>query len=352
MARICFAIPDMNCGGAQCVVSEFANELAARGHELSILQIFRTGEPFYALDGHIRHLQPDTAYPKDARGLLLTMRWLRRTARQLRPDAVLAFHHRYNPFVMCSLLGTGIRIYVSDRCAPYAKPSPPAWNAKLAHLLYPRAAGVIAQTRLSAEEKSRYNRNVRIIPNPLRRVEVPGGIVREHLVVNVGRMDSGKGQEELLRAFSRLRDPRDWRLMLVGDGPQRERLEALTDELRLGERVRFTGARKDVDALLARSSIFAFASLSEGYPNALLEAMASGLCCISFDCVAGPSDIIAHERSGVLVPGGDIDAYARELQCLIDDESLRERYAREAVGVRQTNDIGRITDLLTDFIHC
>ena len=54
----------------------------------------------------------------------------------------------------------------------------------------------------------------------------------------------------------------------------------------------------------------------------------------------------------MLVPVGDIDAYARELQCLIDDESLRERYAREAVGVRQTNDIGRITDLLTDFIHC
>ena len=68
--------------------------------------------------------------------------------------------------------------------------------------------------------------------------------------------------------------------------------------------------------------------------------------------MAGPSDIIAHERCGVLVPVGDIDAYARELQCLIDDESLRERYAREAVGVRQTNDIGRITDLLTDFIHC
>ena len=61
-------IRDRNCGGAQRVVSEFANELAARGHELSILQIFRTGEPFYALDGHIRHLQPDTAYPKDARG--------------------------------------------------------------------------------------------------------------------------------------------------------------------------------------------------------------------------------------------------------------------------------------------
>ena len=109
-------------------------------------------------------------------------------------------------------------------------------------------------------------------------------------------MDSGKGQEELLRAFSRLRDPRDWRLMLVGDGPQRERLEALTDELRLGERVRFTGARKDVDALLARSSIFAFASLSEGYPNALLEAMASGLCCISFDCVAEIGRASCRER--------------------------------------------------------
>lgn len=345
-------MPELNCGGAQRVVSEFANELAARGYDVSILQIFRTGDPFYALDGRIRHLQPEAAYPKNACGLLRTMRWLRRTVRQLKPDVLLAFHHRYNPFVMCSLLGTGIPVYVSDRCAPYSKPSPPAWNAKLARLLYPFAKGIIAQTRLSAEEKRRYNRNVQVIPNPLKRSSLPESVEREPVIVNVARMNKGKGQRELLLAFARLHNPGNWQLTLVGDGPERDRLERLTDELGIRERVCFTGARKDVDALLARSSIFAFASLSEGYPNALLEAMAAGLCCISFDCVAGPSDIIDHERSGLLIPVGDIDAYALALQHLIDDRKLRERLGQEALGVRRTNDIVRITDLLTRFIRC
>lgn len=95
-------------------------------------------------------------------------------------------------------------------------------------------------------------------------------------------MDSGKGQEELLRAFARLRDPRDWRLMLVGDGPQRGRLEALTDERGCANGSASPAPRKDVDALLDRSSIFAFASVSEGYPNVLLEAMAR-------DCAASAS---------------------------------------------------------------
>lgn len=342
----------MNCGGAQRVVSEFANELVKRGHDVSLLQIFRTGDPFYTLDNRIRHVQPETVYPKNARGLLRTMRWLRHAARGLRPDVALAFHHRYNPFVMCSLLGTGIPIYVSDRCAPYSKPSPPAWNAKLARVLYPLAAGIIAQTRLSAEEKRHYNRNVQIIPNPLKQLTLPMHTQKEPVIINVGRMDTGKGQQELLRAFAQLREAGPWRLMLVGDGPERDRLERLTDELGIRERVCFTGARKDVDALLARSSIFAFASLSEGYPNALLEAMAAGLCCISFDCVAGPSDIIDHERSGLLIPVGDIDAYALALQHLIDDRELRERLGQEALGVRRTNDIVRITDLLTRFIRC
>lgn len=334
------------------MVSEFANELAGRGHDVSLLQIFRTGDPFYTLDNRIHHLQPEVVYPKNARGLLRTMRWLRHAARGLRPDVALAFHHRYNPFVMCSLLGTGIPIYVSDRCAPYSKPSPPAWNAKLARVLYPLAAGIIAQTRLSAEEKRRYNRNVQIIPNPLKQLTLPMHTKKEPIIINVGRMDTGKGQQELLRAFAQLREAGPWRLMLVGDGPERDRLERLTDELGIRERVCFTGARKDVDALLARSSIFAFASLSEGYPNALLEAMAAGLCCISFDCVAGPSDIIDHERSGLLIPVGDIDAYALALQHLIDDRELRERLGQEALGVRRTNDIVRITDLLTRFIGC
>ena len=104
------------------------------------------------------------------------------------------------------------------------------------------------------------------------------------------------------------------------------------------------------DKFLSESSIYALTSDIEGFPNALCEAMAHGLACISFDCVAGPGDIIRHGENGILIEEGDTDRFVSELDRLIQDKDLRMRLGREAEKIQITLHGDRIFSRYLDFI--
>jgi GalNAc-alpha-(1->4)-GalNAc-alpha-(1->3)-diNAcBac-PP-undecaprenol alpha-1,4-N-acetyl-D-galactosaminyltransferase len=169
-----------------------------------------------------------------------------------------------------------------------------------------------------------------VIPNP---VEVPSFVSpvleRKKLIVNVGSIGRLKNQEFLIRAFARVKTGEDWELALVGDGPDRPRLEALVQGMALASRVTFLGERKDVSRILSNAQVFAFTSLSEGFPNALAEALANGCACISLDCPTGPAELIQNDRTGFLVPLGDESAYVDKLERLLADNGLRARFSKQ-----------------------
>ena len=119
--------------------------------------------------------------------------------------------------------------------------------------------------------------------------------------------------------------------------------------LSITDRVVFLGLRKDVDQLLAESKIFVIPSRCEGFPNALCEAMASPLPCISFDSIAA-SDIIENRISGVVLPDGDIDALAREIVVLMEDEVLRNKYAQNAYAIREHLNKDKVGEMFLKFI--
>jgi GalNAc-alpha-(1->4)-GalNAc-alpha-(1->3)-diNAcBac-PP-undecaprenol alpha-1,4-N-acetyl-D-galactosaminyltransferase len=125
----------------------------------------------------------------------------------------------------------------------------------------------------------------------------------------------------------------DWRLVILGEGPERPNLERLRDELKLGDRARLAGQVADTWPWLRQAGIFLMSSRSEGFPNALTEAMAAGLPVISTDCPSGPADIITPGVDGLLVPTEDPAALAEALARLIDSEDLRMRFAQAAPGV-------------------
>jgi glycosyltransferase involved in cell wall biosynthesis len=149
------------------------------------------------------------------------------------------------------------------------------------------------------------------------------------LVVSIGRLAEPKGYSHLLAALA-LIPPEERPLTLIaGDGPERADLERQARVLGLGHDTRFLGNRRDVPALLAAADVFVLASLWEGLPLALLEAMAAGLPSV-VTAVGGNPEVIDNGESGLLVPAADEPAFAAALRRLLRDPEQRRRMGQAA----------------------
>ena len=150
---------------------------------------------------------------------------------------------------------------------------------------------------------------------------------REKLTIgSVGRLVAVKNYDLLLRAAAQLPPELNWQVVLIGEGPERSRLETTIGELGLRERVKLLGHRDDVKDLLSQFEIFVLPSLSEGMSNTLLEAMAAGVPVVASD-VGGNREIIDAGLSGLLFPSGNIEAAADAIRTLATDPQLRARMA-------------------------
>lgn len=148
------------------------------------------------------------------------------------------------------------------------------------------------------------------------------------VIGSVGRLVSVKNYELLLRAFARVAASRARvRLLLVGEGPERGRLERAAAEAGIASRTELLGHREDVADLLVGLDVFVLPSVSEGMSNTLLEAMAAGVPVVASD-VGGNPEIVEDGRSGLLFPSRDEAALAARLARLLDDPSARDELGR------------------------
>jgi glycosyltransferase involved in cell wall biosynthesis len=148
----------------------------------------------------------------------------------------------------------------------------------------------------------------------------------------VGRLTPAKGQVLLVQACARLRDAGvRFDLTIVGSGPDRERVERAVAEAGLQDRITLTGAlnQNEVRDRLARADVFVLPSLAEGIPVVLMEAMASGVPCVTTP-VNGIPELVEHGRTGLLARPGDVESLAAELGRLIADPALRRTLALAA----------------------
>jgi glycosyltransferase involved in cell wall biosynthesis len=145
---------------------------------------------------------------------------------------------------------------------------------------------------------------------------------------SVGRLHAQKNYRLLIEALHDLQAcAQDWQCIIVGDGDDRPRLEALIAAHGLQSRVRLLGFRDDVARLLGALDIFVLPSSYEGLPRALMEAMAAGLPCV-VSRVGGNAEAVVHDETGLVVAPGDRAALAQALQRLISDESRRAEMGR------------------------
>lgn len=148
--------------------------------------------------------------------------------------------------------------------------------------------------------------------------------------IMVARLDRLKGQDLLLRAVARLapHEPR-LKVVIVGEGPERDDLVGLAARLGIADRVVFTGLRRDVPRLLAAADLGVLPSAHEGVPMSVIEQMAAGLPVV-VSAVGGLPDVVHDGEEGYLVPAGDLDALTRRLGELAGDDELRRAFGKAA----------------------
>jgi len=258
------------------------------------------------------------------------MRVFRNLVKKYKPQAVISFVDITNVLCLMASIGLDIRLIVSERTDPALTPLVNTHWRFFQKKLYKRAYAVVVQSVNAAIwVKRECGVTAHVIPNMLRTLPKPTAI-KESMITAVGRLDYYKGFDILLKAFAQIASKHpDWNVTIVGkDGGYKKTLDELCESLHIADRVFFTGLSSEVERYLDQASIFVLPSRFEGFPNALIEAMAMGACVISSDCKSGPADIINHGTDGLLYKTEDVDALVQYM-----DELINDKYKREAMGV-------------------
>lgn len=351
--RVALVISSLALGGAEKTLCVLAGGLARRGCEVHVLH-FDTPQatPFFTLDPRVRlrGLDLNRTSASALQGLRANARRvavLRHSLRQLRPEAVIGFMDSTNVLCLLACLGLGIPVLATEHTDPRRHDIGVLWNT-LRRLSYPLAAAVTTQTE--AVRRLLPGRCV-LLPNP---VEPPPGqgpapagadIPQGRLLLALGRLAPEKGFDLLLEAFAALAGSRpQWTLVILGEGPERQRLEAQCLALGLEARALLPGAAAEPAAWLRRAELFALPSRFEGFSNALCEALACGVPAVAFDCQSGPAEILRHGTDGLLVPPQDTPALADALGRLMDDDTLRRAMAARAPEVLERFGLEKVLD--------
>ena len=358
MSHILFLVSSMQGGGAERVAALLCNHWVAQGHQVTLMPTFSgRGECLYPLEERVQLDYLADRVGSRSRSSLNKVRRLialRRAIRELSPDAIVSFLSDVNVAAVLAAWGLRIPVVVSERTYPPAMPLGKGL-AVLRRFAYPRATGVVVQTRrtLAWLQACCPQSRGQVIPNPVvyplpegQPLLDPAAVVdrTRRVLLTVGRLSEEKGFGQLLAAFGALalRYAR-WDLVILGEGPERERLEAQRDRLGLSGRVHLPGRAGNPEDWYARADLYVMSSRFEGFPNTLIEAMAYGLPAVSFDCETGPADIIRDGVDGYLVPPEEgAEGLARAIEALMDDEEKRRQMGHAAIAVRERFSMERV----------
>ena len=160
----------------------------------------------------------------------------------------------------------------------------------------------------------------------------PYSDVRKKKIVCTARLSPEKNQAFLIKTFALIKDKYpEYKLEIYGEGPCRNDLQKLIDDLNVNSCVRLMGRKHDIIKYIQDASVFVLPSNSEGMPNALLEAMALGIPCISTDCpIGGPADIIDDGVNGILIPMNDQNALIEAIDKIISNQIFANKLSKNA----------------------
>ena len=348
--KIVFAIPAMGFGGAERVVSLLANEFAKKGNEVFILSLTGNTESAYPLEDGVKLIPI-----KDQRSTLCTWSEFRKVCKVLHVDIVLAFMTGVGVAASTFLIGSQIPVIISERCDPSAKDMSLSLKLKVMERVsrYFTAGYVFQSEGAKAFFPKSIQKKSCIILNPLNSESLPERDP-DHIdnrIVSVGRLHPQKNFKMLIDAFAASKAKEQHTLHIYGEGALRKGLEQQIQSLGLCNKIFLEGNSPKVHEEIKQAKLFAFTSDYEGLPNALMEAMAIGLPCISTDCSPGGARmLIQNGENGILVPCGDTEQFTQALNQLCNDSVKLKNYGEKARQIKERTNVETIAELWLSFV--
>ncbi len=356
--KIVFVAGSLRGGGAERVLSLLANEFAERHHDITV--ITKAPECDYELNENV---QWKPIFCKDEIKVSISDKISRRfkyiprlisTIKNEKPDVVISFLVGMNGKVILISRLLGIPVIASEHTNYQADMNILSWIER--RWIYKLANAVTVLTKYDySNYYSHFLNNIHIMPNPVSFTPIEKLVPRESTILVSGSLNRWeiKGFDNLIKIFANVAKVYpDWKLQIAGSGEEGEKyLRQLIDELKLQDNIEFLGFCDNIDEVMQRSSIFVLSSRHEGFGMVLAEAMSQGCVCISFDCVAGPSEIIENGVDGILVEDQNMEQMEKEIFRVIDDEQLREYLATNAIKNIQRFSIQKIGDKWMDLIN-
>jgi glycosyltransferase involved in cell wall biosynthesis len=317
--------PSFDSGGVERMFTQLARGLAQRGLAVDLVVRRHAGKYLSAMREDVRLVELESL---DRDMLRAAVKYLQDS----RPGVLVSSKEDNNELAVAAKMQAGVatRVFVRAAIAESARVAAQffltRWRSYRAmRRIYRQADGVIAVSRDLAEDVASITgipvATIHVAHNPVVTPEMfeQARAPLEHpwfregappVIVGIGRLARVKNFALLIRAYARVRRELSCRLIILGEGRERRTLERLAKVLGVAGDVELAGFVENPFAYLSRARLFASASLAEGSPNALTEALALGIPVVSSDCRSGPREILQGGRYGALVPVGDEAALA------------------------------------------
>lgn len=343
--RIAFLTASLRQGGAERVISSLSNELAGREHEV-IIYTLRADKSFYTLNEKVRQIYIQA----DGKGIIKNATIIASLKHRLkvdRPNILISFDSRTLVYSVLARIKKLTLVY-SERSNPLVYPIKPVWR-RLRDMAMNYTDLCVFQTQSVASLYPKLAEKRVVIPNAIFNPNLKKACLperRENYISAMGRLDcSIKGFDKIICAFARIeKEFPEIGLKIYGVGKDRDLLENLANRKGIGDRVEIIEGNENAIWDVAKSRLFVMFSYFEGFPNALIEAMACGVPCISSDCDFGPRDIITHGSNGCLVKVGDVDGLEQEMRGILNNQIDADEIGRNGKITSENYALPNIVD--------